>query len=240
MTERRWRMSEREGNLVVKLFPPGTPRETAEDEARVTGLVRQYGLDAPFAHGVVEQDGALGVEFDRAIGPTYTQWVLQHPNQLNRLAEFFAHQHRELHLHKVGEVPSLKAVLQERIAALPGGEELRQRLGRMPDGDWLLHWNFHPDHVTVSVDGPVVYHWGEAMRGDYLADVARTSLLLDDWDPDPGEREAVERIKERFHRAYLFEYIKACGRTDEELEEWKELLGRLRREGQSPSNIPQA
>jgi len=216
-----------EGNKVIKVLPPGTPRQAAEDEAAVTRLVREYGVEAPFTHGVVEVDGTVGVEFDAVIGPTYTQWVLDHLGQLNRLVEFFTHEHHELHMHKVPELPPLKRVLEARIEAMNGPEELRRRLRSMPDGDWLLHWNFHPDNVMVSVDGPVTYHWSQAARGDYLADVARTSLLLDDWTPRPEEREAVERIKERFHRAYLYEYIKACGRTDDELEAWKDLLRQI-------------
>jgi hypothetical protein len=76
----------------------------------------------------------------------------------------------------------------------------------------------------VSIDGPIVFNWGGAVRGDYLADVAMTSLLLERWVPKPEEREAVEKFKDLFRHGYVTEYIKICGRMDEELEAWRELL----------------
>jgi hypothetical protein len=225
-----YEMKEIEGNKVVKWFPLGTPRKAAEDEVHKTLLVRQYGLEAPFVHGVVEEGGRFGIAFDKVIGPTYTQWIIEHPNWLKRLTDYFAHEHHEVHMHKVPELPRLKDVLTERFLAKrevtePERKRLLERTARMPDGDWLCHMDYVPESIMVSIDGPIVFNWGGAVRGDYLADVAMTSLLLERWVPKPEEREAVEKFKDLFRHGYVTEYIKICGRMDEELEAWRELLG---------------
>lgn len=38
--------------------------------------------------------------------------------------------------------------------------------------------DFHPDNVLLAARGPVIIDWPDATRGQPLADVARTSLLL--------------------------------------------------------------
>ncbi len=218
-----------EGNKVVKLFAAGTSRKTAEVEMEKTLLARQYGLEAPFVHGVVEEGGRFGIVFDKVIGPTYTQWIIEHPPWLRRLTEYFAHEHHEVHMHKISELPRLKDMLTERLLAKkeitePERKRLLEKLARMPDGDWLCHMDYVPEGIMVSIDGPIIFNWGGAVRGDYLADVAMTSLLLESWVPKPGEQEAVEKFKDMFRHGYVSEYIKICGRMDVELEAWKVLL----------------
>jgi hypothetical protein len=225
-------MEEAKANKIVKWYPMGTPRAVAETEVQKTLLVRQYGLEAPFVHGVVEKDGRFGVEFDKVFGPTFTHWIIEHPTWLRRLTEFFAHEHHEVHLHKVTELPRLKDSLVEAVKLKPELAEaerkgLMEQIAKMPDGDWLCHMDYVPESVMVSIDGPLAFNWGGAVRGDYLADVAMTSLLLERWVPKPEERESVEAFKDMFRFGYVSEYIKICGRGDEELDAWRDILARL-------------
>lgn len=222
-------MKEIEGNKVIKLFEAGTPKRVAEVELEKTLLARQYGLEAPFVHEIVEEGGRFGIVFDKVFGPSYTRWMIEHPPWLRRLTEYFAHEHHEVHMHKITELPRLKDVLAEAIAARKEITEaerkvLLERLAGMPDGDWLCHMDYVPESIMVSIDGPIVFNWGGAARGDYLADVAATSLLLERWVPKPEEREAVEGFKDMFRHGYVSEYLKICGRMDEELDAWRSLL----------------
>ncbi|MDW5564259.1 MAG: hypothetical protein SA339_13675 [Methanomassiliicoccus sp.] len=224
-----YQLVEAEGGTIIKWFPDGTIRETAVYEVELTMLAMRYGLETPFVHGIVEREGRVGISFDKVYGPTFTQWMIEHPNWLMRLIEYFVHEHHEVHMHKVPELPRLKDALGSALAAAGtmSGEErdrLGKKLARMPDGDWLCHMSFVPDSIMVSIDGPVVFNWGGAARGDYLADVAMTSLLLDRWEPRAEEAEEVDRFKEIFRRGYEFEYLKACGRGQNELDAWIEIL----------------
>jgi hypothetical protein len=218
-----------EGNKVVKLFTPGTPRRVAEVELEKTLLARQYGLEAPFVHGIVEEGDRFGIVFDKVIGPTYTQWIIEHPTWLRRLTEYFAHEHHEVHMHKISELPRLKDMITERLLAkkepnAPERTRLPEELGGRHDEGWHCCVDYVPENIMVSIDGPIVFNWGGAARGDYLADVAMTSLLLESWVPKLEEREAVEKFKDMFRHGYASEYLKICGRMDEELDAWKALL----------------
>jgi aminoglycoside phosphotransferase (APT) family kinase protein len=42
----------------------------------------------------------------------------------------------------------------------------------------LCHGDLHPSNIILSDDGPVIVDWFDASRGDPIADVARTSMLL--------------------------------------------------------------
>jgi aminoglycoside phosphotransferase (APT) family kinase protein len=42
----------------------------------------------------------------------------------------------------------------------------------------LCHGDLHPGNVIMASDGPVIIDWFDASRGDQVADIARTSLLM--------------------------------------------------------------
>jgi aminoglycoside phosphotransferase (APT) family kinase protein len=92
--------------------------------------------------------------------------------------------------------------------------------GALPDGNSLLHGDFHPGNVLLSSRGPVVIDWPNATAGDATADFARTDLLLRMGDPPPGTP-ALVRYLQGFGRklirsAYRRAYLKARP-TDEAL-----------------------
>jgi hypothetical protein len=216
-------------NKVAKLFPPGTPRADIERELETTLLMKRYGLETPFVRGLVEHDGREGIAFDKVLGPTYTQWMVEHPALLGRLTDYFAHEHHEVHMHRVTELPRLKEVVAARLAATEAldGEEREQllkKLSRARDGDWLCHMNYVPDNIIMSLDGPVVFNWGSAVRGDYLADVAMTSLLLEQWTPALNEGDAAPQFRDFFRFGYVNEYMKISGRMNDDLIVWTDIL----------------
>ncbi len=49
----------------------------------------------------------------------------------------------------------------------------------------LCHGDLHPSNVILTDDGPMIVDWFDACRGEPVAEVARTSLLL----LAPGGRE---------------------------------------------------
>ena len=55
------------------------------------------------------------------------------------------------------------------------GRSSCSRRGRPPR---LCHGDLHPSNVILTRDGPVIVDWFDASRGDPVADVARSSLML--------------------------------------------------------------
>jgi tRNA A-37 threonylcarbamoyl transferase component Bud32 len=215
---------------VVKLFPPGYPREAVGEEARRTEQIRELGISAPFIHEVVERDGQLGLRMDKINGPDYLEWMLRRPSSLGKLASRFAYEHHEVHMHRSSDLPSLKVRLADRIASCPSltVEEktaASRALRPLPDGDRVLHGDFHPENVIVSPDGPVIINWGEVARGHHLADVAKSALVMElgalPWRTRGRRRDEVEAIWDRFRFTYQLEYMKTANLSERDLEAWK-------------------
>ena len=56
--------------------------------------------------------------------------------------------------------------------------ELHDAIVDMPHGDRLCHGDFHPLNILGDTLDPVVIDWLDARRGDPVADVCRSYLLL--------------------------------------------------------------
>ena len=171
-------------NQVLKVLPADTGRTVAEEELSKTKLVKEYGVECPCAHRVIEEDGRYGILIDHVHGPNYLEWMQQHPSALNKLIALFVQEQHEIHMHKVPELPPVKELLWNKIngcAVIPQESKhlLFLQMKKLPDGEHLCHMDYHPENIVVSLDGPLVIDWADAGKGNYLADVAMTSVLLE-------------------------------------------------------------
>lgn len=127
----------------------------------------------------------------------------------------------------LGIVDGLSASLKER---------LHEMLDALPDGRALCHFDFHPDQVLLTAEGPIIIDWMTAYAGHPLADVARTSIILTAGSvphASPAKRAMLNRLRRRFHRAYLAQYLRLNpGSIRADIEAWIVLVaaGRLREE----------
>jgi hypothetical protein len=220
---------EYQDNQVLKLYPSGTTRQVAEEELGKTVLVKEYGVECPIARSVVEEEGRFGILVDRVRGPNYLEWTLQHPTALNKLIALFVQEQHEVHMHKVPELPSVKEILWNKIEGcdeIPqdSKERLHEKMKKLPEGEHLCHLDYHPENIVVSIDGPLIIDWANAGKGNYLADVAMTSVLLDIGTLPIGmifdKEGSVENTMGRFFANYIREYLKMCGKGDEDLLVW--------------------
>jgi hypothetical protein len=216
-------------NQVLKMYPAGTGRDVAEQELGKTILVKNYGVECPWAREIFEEEGRFGILVDRVLGPNYLEWALQHPTALNKIVALFVQEQHEIHMHKVPELPSVKDILRTKIQgcdAIPQEtkERLFQKLKKLPEGEHLCHMDYHPENIVVSIDGPLTIDWANAGKGDYLADVAMTSVLFEIGTLPIGmefdQEGKVENTMGRFFANYIKEYLKMCGKGDEELLVW--------------------
>jgi len=223
MTEQRpkFEMVEIENNQVIKLFPKGYPIKKVEEELRITKLAKDMGIEAAFVHDIVERDGRTGLVFDKITGPDYRAWMQRNPAAWPKMGRFFAFEHYELHLHIAPELPSVK---QSLMAQINGSGEIPERirkdalnlLTRLPDGDHFCHMNYVPENVIVALEGPTLTNFSQAGRGSFIADVAKTCVLL-----SMGEDDLLNRI---LLGTYQTEYMKICNRPDDELHDWMTIV----------------
>ena len=51
-------------------------------------------------------------------------------------------------------------------------------MNRLPNDNRLCHFDFHPDQIIYTSNGPVILDWLTAMAGHPAADIARTQILI--------------------------------------------------------------
>jgi len=168
---------------VLKLFRPGWGKQDAEFEARLARVIHLAGLPAPAVREVVDVEGRFGIIYPRIESPLLIDLLANQPWKWRSLAHTLADMNAEVHSHVLPELPSQRQRLEKRIRSAttlpdPFKEAVLRLLSSLPDNDRVCHGDFHPANILMAAQGPVIIDWTDATRGNPMADVARTSLLL--------------------------------------------------------------
>ena len=154
-------------------------------EYAVYCVLAQAGLPVPRAYELVDVGGAPAILMDRLSGPTMQQALASHPLRTARFGRELALLHAEIGRHSVAtqEIRTTRAKAEwciGRSRNLPesSGRAVREILQGLPDGDALCHGDFHPGNIILHDGTSYLIDWVGASRGDFLADVAHTYLLL--------------------------------------------------------------
>ncbi len=173
-----------EGDQILKLFQDWVSARSVDQEARNARAVHAAGLPVPAVGEVIEINGRLGLIYERVDGPSMEDTITARLWTLPRSARLVAELHSDMHVSSViPELPSQRQQLESKIRAAEAlSSDLRdaalKALDKMPDDDRVCHGDFHPDNILMSARGPVIIDWRDASRGNPLADVARSSVLL--------------------------------------------------------------
>jgi aminoglycoside phosphotransferase (APT) family kinase protein len=167
---------------VLKLFYNWCPAEWVEREARVAEVISGTAVPSPRFFGRVRADGREGIIFERVQGVSLLRQMMENPLRLGEYARLMANLHSLIRAQSAATLPHLRDWLRKSILAVDFDRRLKQasleRLEKLPDGTQLCHFDFHPDQIMITEDGPKVLDWMTAFQGDGQADVARTLLLL--------------------------------------------------------------
>jgi aminoglycoside phosphotransferase (APT) family kinase protein len=106
---------------------------------------------------------------------------------------------------------------------------LLDALHSQPEADRVCHGDFHPANLLISGNEANIIDWIDASRGNPLADVARTSIIL---------RGAVENAQvsnpllkmlvKLFHSIYLSQYFRLRQGGREEYRRWLPIVAAAR------------
>ncbi len=180
-----------EGGSVLRLLRRVEGRPQLEHEAQAMTAARAAGVRCPEPRGVIEVDGRPGLVVERIDGPDGLDDIASRPWTLWSSTRAFAQQHALLGAAEApAGLPSAVDRLRDGIEHSEVPETVRlQALGNLdglPDGDRLVHGDFHPGNLIWAEDGPVLIDWANASRGDPAADHARTLVLLRTGTLPPG------------------------------------------------------
>lgn len=214
---------------ILKLFRKGWAPVAAEREAAHARLAHAAGIPTPAVVDVVRIGDRVGVIFERTDGPTMLEALAEGSREAGAVAEQLAALHADLHARDAPPLPPLRRYLRAcitRARRLTGKARtaVQAALDTLPDGRAICHGDFHPGNVILTAAGPVVIDWLQATRGDPVADVARTSLLLECAEPSehlaPAARATIADTRSALHATYLRRYAELRPISREHLAAW--------------------
>jgi uncharacterized protein (TIGR02172 family) len=216
---------------VLKLFETWVQEAKIRREFTITQALHAARLPVPAVYEIVEQDGRLGIVFERIDGISLLKSVQARPWKLFSAVRQLAELHAQLHsVTAPPELPSQHEQLAGWIDAAkdysPAQKEAaRAHLARLPSGDAVCHGDFHPDNILLSQHGPIIIDWIAGTRGHPVGDVARTSILFEQASL-PAEapvhmKALLKCARTALHRTYLQYYFRLRPGSPEEIEAWR-------------------
>ncbi len=209
---------------VIKLFHD---RQHAVHEAKNADLVDSLGIRAPKSSGLIEYEGRFGIIYERIQGSSLLRQFEPTKESFVRNAKILAQVHFGLHRIKVAYPPNLKAELTHKVQRSAHLSERQKQIVTdkirvLQDGQDLCHYDLHPDNILMSPDGPVVIDWMNVLVGNRLADVARTSMMLQSHavPPDAPSWLVERELRLLYHQHYISEYVHLSGVHTDDVEQW--------------------
>ncbi len=218
-----------ENGNVLRLFRTGREAASLEHEEAAMRAGRAALPLVPSIIGRVDVDGRPGLVMERIDGPDLITLLSRRPWMMWRAGTISGNVHAQL--HDVIAPPALASIADRArlwVASPLVPEHARraviEQLESLPDGDRLLHGDFHPGNILMSGHGPVVIDWPNTTRGDPHADVARTMLLIGDGTLPPGSplvaRVGVSIARKVILAAYMRAYRRRHQLDPELLRRW--------------------
>ncbi len=163
---------------VLKLFLSGYPKEYAMLEFKNAIEVFRLGLPVPKPYEMVVSKQRDGIVYEKIEGRILADIFNEDKGDKNIILRDFACLHRKwLNLHS-GNVLSYKVFLKT-VGKEASDESILTGIDALPDGDYLLHGDFHLENILITPDtSPVVIDFMNVCRGPALYDIARTYFLL--------------------------------------------------------------
>lgn len=167
---------------VVKIFHAAVSEEMIAREFAAAALAGDAGVPVARPLERLEDEAGRAIVYPEIVGPTLMQDMHRRPlGSAGRLGDMAGLQ-RQIHDCAAPGLRSLRDVLRTDILYGPVEGVLEAAaldlLDRLPEGKRLLHGDFHIRNIIVSAQGPVAIDWSKAARGDPLADLLRTEVLM--------------------------------------------------------------
>lgn len=215
-------------NKVLKLFHEGCSEGSVAYELRIARIVEATGLPVPaVGNDIIEVGGRRGIVYERIDGPNMVDVLRKRPWKVRSFGRMMAELQATIHRSSVPELPGGKSRLAEVIREtdiLPGlmRQAALKALENLPEGNALCHGDFHPNNIVMTERGPRIIDWVTAVRGDPLADVARSSLILRVAEPPPEThgRWLSKAFLDLFHSSYLNHYLYIRSAMREDVDAW--------------------
>ena len=169
---------------VLKLYFDWFGYEAIQYEQRIAQAVFASGLSVPAVGEIIQVNDRNGLIYQRVEGVEMWDMIGRQPWLIFRYARQLAELHVEIHATTLRvDLPNQHQKLRDKIngaKALPNDLRIKTlaALETMPAEDRLCHGDFHPGNLMVAGQTTTIIDWIDATLGNPLADLARTTILL--------------------------------------------------------------
>ena len=221
---------------ILKLFHNWFELQNIEYEFKVARAVHASGVQAPAVKELVQVQGRNGLIYERVAGESMLDLFQRRPWMGFTYAHILARLHVQMHecVFDADGIPAQRRRLQSKINladALSASlkTSLLSVLQSLPDGERVCHGDFHPANVLLLGNDARVIDWMDASRGNPIADVARTSVIL------LGAAESAQSSDlftkgavKIFHAIYLRHYFRLRPGGEDEYRRWLPIVAAAR------------
>lgn len=218
----------RSGERAYKVFNRTVGKVEVYSEALKTAAAEEAGIPVARIRQTLWRDGHWALEMDYVQGDNMLKMLLQAISQGDMdkayaLVEQLAALHYQIHAGRAYEMPRYSIHIQGMIrcnASLSQAQKdrLLSYLEGMPDGNCLLHGDFHPGNVIFTANSPVILDWFTAGIGPPACDVARTYLNMKH-PPVPWGSDELD-----IHGHYFRAYSRLSGMELDDIRRWFPLV----------------
>jgi aminoglycoside phosphotransferase (APT) family kinase protein len=215
---------------VVKVPDRATSTTWLREELRLVESAARAGAPIASGHHLIELDGGRqGLVSERVDGPSMWQVLERTPARAGEMGVELAQLQLALFaLTPSYELPDQHDRVRSKIhrAAHDHGDDLLAALDLLTctDGPMVLcHGDLHPRNVILSSHGPVIVDWFDACRGDTIAEIARTSVMLTSREFVPGGAAVSDEFAATIttmHDAYRLTLGRSIDIDTDDLDRW--------------------
>ncbi|HEX3078088.1 MAG TPA: aminoglycoside phosphotransferase family protein [Lachnospiraceae bacterium] len=234
-------------NRIVKIFHEDKDEYGIENEFNCSRVVQGLGIKVPRFIERTIIDGRLAILQEYITGQSMLEEIMNASADMNKLANDFARLHHEIHICRDIPLESVKTKLARQIGwsnelAPHIVDKVHTLLDSLPEGNALLHNDFHPGNVIDSKNGYYTIDWCDASIGNPIADVARTSLVFDCVSlPEGISKDAahiINQTRKAFGEMYEAIYSKLTDEDMSLLKKWKVVVATAKLYCEDRENIP--
>ena len=171
-----------DGGRVAKIFHAAVSEEMIDREYRAANLAADRGIAVARPIARIDAEEGRTILYPEIAGATLLGQMRRKPFGAGKALEDMVRLHRSIHACDVPELRPLKDVLRIDIEYGPADARVKEAayalIDRLPDGDRLLHGDFHPSNILAAPEGLTAIDWSKAARGEVTPDMLRTEMLL--------------------------------------------------------------
>jgi len=218
-----------EEDKILKLFRPGISKTLSEAEYNASLEINKKINSSPKVYDFIEIDNRSGIIYERIYGITMLNLMSAKPWKLSKEARRLAKLHKSIQQKIDFEFPRYTDRLKSSISEVDLlSDDLKEKLYKyidtLPDDNILCHGDFHPDNILITKDNAIIIDWMTSTKGNPLADVARTSIMLKFGDVSGKsriEKKLIDLFRKKLYLEYIKEYINISKVNINQIKKWE-------------------